>query len=78
MENRRISVWKDEISLSLLQRYHDRGFLQDEIPTLPKSRQSLFIVKNCFKEQEEKTSLYEAITSLTPKRKNTWQEKKNY
>ena len=30
------------------------------------------------KEQEEKTSLYEAITSLTPKRKNTWQEKKNY
>ena len=25
--------------------------------------------KNCFKEQEEKTSLYEAITSLTPKRK---------
>ena len=77
MENRRISVWKDEISLSLLQRYHDR-ILQDDIPTLPKSRQSLFIVKNCFKEQEEKTSLYEAITALTPKRKNTWQEKKNY
>ena len=68
MENRRISVWKDEISLSLLQRYHDR-ILQDDIPTLPKSRQSLFIVKNCFKEQEEKTSLYEAITSLTPKGK---------
>ena len=77
MENRRISVWKDEISLSLLQRYRDR-ILQDDVPTLPKSRQSLFIVKNCFKEQEEKTSLYEAITSLTPKRKNTWQEKKNY
>ena len=69
MENRRISVWKDEISLSLLQRYHDRGFLQDETPTLSKSRQSLFIVKNCFKEQEEKTSLYEDITSLTPKGK---------
>ena len=77
MENRRISVWKDEISLSLLQRYRDR-ILQDDVPTLPKSRQSLFIVKNCFKEQEEKTSLYEAITSLTPKRKNMWQEKKNY
>ena len=77
MGNCRISVWKDEISLSLLQRYRDR-ILQDDVPTLPKSRQSLFIVKNCFKEQEEKTSLYEAITSLTPKRKNTWQEKKNY
>ena len=44
MENRRISVWKDEISLSLLQRYHDRGFLQDEILTLSKSRQSLLLL----------------------------------
>ena len=45
---------------------------------LPSPRQSLIHCKNCFKEHEEKTSLYEAITSLTPKRKNTWQEKKNY
>ena len=41
----RISVQKDETSLSLLQRYHDRGFLQEDIPALSKSRQTLFIVK---------------------------------
>ena len=54
MGNCRISVWKDEISLSLLQRYHDRGFLQDEIPTLSKSRQSLFIAKTVSKNRRKR------------------------
>ena len=54
MGNCRISVWKDEISLSLLQRYHDRGFLQDETPTLSKSRQSLFIVKTVSKNRRKR------------------------
>ena len=54
MENHRISVWRDEISLSLLQRYHDRGFLQDEIPSLSKSRQSLFIVKTVSKNRRKR------------------------
>ena len=54
MENRRDSVWKDEVSLSLLQRYHDRGFLQDEIPTLSKSRQPLFIVKTVSKNRRKR------------------------
>lgn len=50
----RISVRKDEISLSLLQRYHDKGFLQDDIPTLSKSRQSLFIVKIVSKKRRKR------------------------
>ena len=54
MGNCRISVWKDEISLSLLQRYHDRGFLQDETLTLSKSRQSLFIVKTVSKNRRKR------------------------
>ena len=54
MENCRILFWKDEISLSLLQRYHDRGFLQDEIPTLSKSRQPLFIVKTVSKNRRKR------------------------
>ena len=53
MGNCRISVWKDEISLSLLQRYHDR-ILQDDILTLPKSRQSLFIVKTVSKNRRKR------------------------
>ena len=54
MENRRVLVWKDEISLSFLQRYHDRGFLQDETQTLSKSRQSLFIVKTLSKNRRKR------------------------
>lgn len=63
MENRRVSVWKDEISLSFLQRYHDRGFLQHEIPTLSKSRQPLFIVKTVSKNRRKRPHL---MTLLHP------------
>ena len=70
MGNCRISVWKDEISLSLLQRYHDRGFLQDEIPTLPKSRQSLFIVKTVSKNRRKRPHFMKLL--------HPWHQKEKY